>query len=296
MPLLDLLPQLQLKATQTGDYSQLESIYNTIDYKKLSYVEKNRGVITAHKLMSFARCQWCYEKQYIDELPNRNESSDALILGSAFDDLLTEGDEFFAEKYEVVTRRNQRTQEKHIGKELLSNSMHELLTKMKSEFRANSLFSQNPKKKILLADYKGLILKVELDDVDEQNAIIRDIKTAANIITFYKEMARLNEKFIGRSKYLFQMTFYFFVVNLVLEQEYNALLQVVDKKKEFSRSGAWVFDRSELRCEVYKVTQLLDSLKLSHDSGCFWPTEDQTTLYDCPYYGIEGHGRPNKYF
>lgn len=296
MPLLDNLYSLQLEAVQTGKYEQIEAIYNTITYKKLTYLERNRGLITAHKLMAFERCQWCYEKEFIDEKPNVKNDKEAFVMGSAFDDFLTEGKVFFEEKYEVVARRDEKTRELFMGKELLSKSNSEMLFNMIKEYRAQPLFSQAPKKKIVLAMYKGLILKIELDDIDDENRLMRDIKTAANIVTFYKEMARFNEKFIGRSKYLFQMSFYFFVLSLTLEKEYGAVLQVVDKNKDISRSGAWVFDVSELRGELHKIMGLLDDLKVSQDSGCFFPSQDQATLYECPYYGLQGHGRPTKYF
>ncbi|TXH08060.1 MAG: hypothetical protein E6R04_11590, partial [Spirochaetes bacterium] len=100
------LNQLQRRAVATADYAALNELYTSLWYQKLSYLEKNRDVITSHRLQDFSRCGFCYEMKWLKgESDPSEEESDALLLGTALDDLLTYGQDFFSKKYTIAKTR-----------------------------------------------------------------------------------------------------------------------------------------------------------------------------------------------
>jgi hypothetical protein len=282
LELLEHIKTLQAKAATDQDYTELNKVYATREYKNLSYMERNHGLVTSHKLQDFIRCQWCYAQKYINGVqdPTEDESSkEALTIGLALDDRLTEGEKLYKEKYEVVARRC-----KESAKIQLTQRMGEQVDLMTSEFKASPLFNQNPIKKIVLAKYGTLIMKIELDDFIQDKNLIIDVKSTANILTF-------NPQF-----YAFQMGFYAYVMELALDLKCHAMLEVVDKGI-ISRSGAWWFDHAILREQRGPIVDALENLQQSQDTGIFMPAQEQEVLWGCPYYGLKtnqfplGHGR-----
>lgn len=67
----------------------------------LSYIEKNRGFITASKLKTFIKSPEAYYLQYIKEVPTDKATSKAFLLGTAFDDALSYGAIEWNKKYFV---------------------------------------------------------------------------------------------------------------------------------------------------------------------------------------------------
>lgn len=67
----------------------------------LSYIERNRGVVTASKLKTFIKSPEAYFKQYIQEVSIDKETSRAFTLGTAFDDALSYGAIEWNKKYFV---------------------------------------------------------------------------------------------------------------------------------------------------------------------------------------------------
>lgn len=67
----------------------------------MNYLEKNRWYLTNSKLALFIENREEFKKKYIEESLTENESSKALILGSAFDDFLSYDKEFFDNKYSI---------------------------------------------------------------------------------------------------------------------------------------------------------------------------------------------------
>lgn len=283
LELMDQLKPLQAKAAETQDYTELQKIYSSPEYKNLSYQQRNQGLISSHKLQEFIRCQFCYAQKYINEVPDPTEdeaANEAFTVGQALDDRLTEGEALFKTKYEVVARRS-----KEAKKIQLTQRMGDQVSQMAEEFRLSPLFNQSPVKKIVLAKYGTLILKIEMDDFHAAQNLIIDIKSTANITTF-------NPQF-----YAFQMGFYSYVLELAQDLKCHALLEVVDKYDKFSRSGSWWFDYALLKEQRGAIVQALDELQECHDTGIYMPAKEQEVLWGCPYYGLKtnqfplGHGR-----
>lgn len=232
------------------------------------------------------RCGFCYAQKYVNELPDPTEDGavkEHFLIGQAFDDLMTHGDDKFKELYTVVARR--------MGKSAnveLTEGQGELLKQMKHEFEENILFAKQPKKHVFTWQEAGLNLRSELDDLDLANKMMKDLKTCASVITFEPQ------------NYLDQMTFYQFIIEMNEGVRCGALLEAVDKYTYFSRSQPVEYLPETLFANRGRLLTALGDLKTAHDTGIFEPSKDQKTLYACPYYGLKtnrypnGHGRPTQ--
>ena len=280
--LLNKLETLKGRAIKTGNFAPLEKFFESDEARGLSYVEKNRGFITSSKIKEFRRCQFCYSKRYIEELPDRLDDADELekdyfVIGQALDDRLTYGEDYYQDKYEVVPRRS-----KDAVKSQLTNSSGLLVDNMFSEFKEQSMFNQNPKKRVFITQFGSALIKVELDDLDEEREMIWDVKSISDI------------KKIRPTDYITQATLYQFMVEEKLGKRFGVEFEFVDKHKGFSRSQALRFTDDAMRVELGRIMQTIDEMIVTHESGFYTEPTDQEVLFDCPYYGVEGHGRPTK--
>ncbi len=247
-----------------------------------TYIQRNRGFITSHKLQEFMRCQFCYAQKFINELPNpyeEDERKEAFLIGQAFDDLMTFPDKF-KEMYAVVSRRLGKSGDKIE----LTNTQGELLEQMRKEFMLNDCFDKEPKKKVLECRIEDLNLRCELDNIDDKAQMFRDMKTSKNIVGFEPEM------------YIWQMAFYQLIHEELTNERYGAILEVVDKNKVISRSAAFMFAPQTLFSARGRILNALAKLKEAQATGIWLPAREQMELYNCPYYGYKGHGRPKAPF
>jgi len=244
---------------------------------QLPYSVRNYPFITSSKLKAFDYCPLAYKYEYIDLIEKPNEATaDHFILGSAFDSLLTDGRDTFDNTYKVVSRRSKSDSDYNFQ---LNSSMVSTIESMEKEFKANPLFNHAPKKKLFFWQYRGHLIKIELDDYTGD--AIRDIKTIANI------------KKIEPSNYLIQACLYHLVVEENTMQKLPVIYEYVDKHK-ISRSQAVEFSRATLESFRGQLFRMLDDLVESIELGLFMPTTDQEKLFDSPYYGYNGYGRPTK--
>ena len=261
-----------------NNYAELERELEQIKPGSAPYVERNRGYITASKLKCFENDPYTYKLKYVDEIPEPYaKEKDYFIVGQAFDDLLTEGKKWFDKNYEVVARRSSKAELTQ-----LTNGQGELITAMQSEFKAQSLYNQTPKKKVFIIDYKGYKVKVELDNYVEDTREIRDIKTCANVNRVDLDM------------YLLQATLYDMVAEMRTDEKHKVYFEFVDKQLP-SRSMPIHFHPDTLRGNRAHVWRLLDDLIEAHEIDLFIPTSDQAKMYESPYYGYNGYGRPTQY-
>lgn len=270
----DKVSELIEKLKTENDYSIEEYLLQNID---LPYLAKNKQFVTAHKLKEFKRCEHCYYLKYIEEIPDPTLSesdNEALLIGSALDYRLTNGEQKYSDNYEVVSRRTGKS-----NKSELTNRQGELIDQMYREFKEQPVFDKDVNKKVFVVNFSGLILKAEIDNFNFTQKLIRDFKTTANIETFKPEY------------YTFQMAFYSWITEERTGDKFECILDVMDKYSYFSRSASWKFTLSTLQSELSNIIQLLDSYKNAHELGLFVPTRDQLELWRCPYYGYNGHGR-----
>lgn len=282
MTIEDKLSLLQKNALESGDFAELEDFFQTPEYKALPYIVRNDGFISSHKLKDFKRCAFCYGKKYVEKMPSRLadiDDKDALVVGQAFDDYVTEGPDTFAEMYEAVARRTGKSEKKELTKGMMA-----MVEQLAEEFKQNSLFASSYQKKIMFTKIGGLILKIEMDGFDEKAGIIRDVKTCRDIVKF------------DPKDYVFQASFYHFVVEEVTGLKCDVVLDVVDKHEGFSRSACFQYDRRTLEAERGNIIQTLDEISEAMNTNFWMPANNQKDLWSCPYYGIEGHGRPKTPF
>lgn len=248
----------------------------------LPYEEKNFQFITGSKMKEFDRCEFCYHKRYIELVPDPTQidgAKDYFLVGLAFDDLMTFGMEVFARKYVVVKRRDKNRDD---GILELTEGMYETIMQMHREFMANDLFSKPPKKKLMFHKYGPHVIKVEMDDFDEEAKEIRDIKSTASIATFDPDM------------YKIQASLYHWIVEENTLDKYAVKYEVADKYDYFSRSQLYIYEQSTLMAHRGELLSLLERIQAAHDMNLFFPAKRQDILFKCPYYGHEGHGRPTK--
>lgn len=247
----------------------------------MTYAEKNDGYVTSSKLKEFMRCGFCYKAKYIDRLEDVMEDRDCFTVGQAFDDLVTQGEGYYKKNYAVVKRRDKEAEVTE-----LTEGQGTLIRQMEKEFRANPVYKQNPTKQVFTLDFAGLKLRGELDDVEPEKQMIRDVKTCANVTTFRPE------------SYIPQMAFYQFLIEEVTGVRCSAMLEVVDKYTYFSRSLPIQYTADTLFAERGRIIQAFENLKIAQETGIYLPSDDQKILYECPFYGLitpefpHGHGRP----
>ena len=143
-----------------------------------SYREKNAGKITHSKLSDFIKCPKLYELKWIkDVVPE--ETSDALVMGSAFDLYMRDKDTF-SKKYEILAKGKKRTGE--VEWIQLTDSMGNTLRICESEFLRQPLYSQEGEMQFVVEiDYKGQKVKGEIDEFRREDALIIDDKTSASL-------------------------------------------------------------------------------------------------------------------
>ena len=245
----------------------------------LPYAERNFQFMTSSKIKEFERCQFCYQKKYVDLLPDPTQTDtqkDYFVIGQALDDLLTHPEEFDS-KYEIVSRRMGKSDRIE-----LSNGMWETIVKMRKEFNSNPLFTGNPEKKIMFHKFGQFVIKIEMDDYKASELKIKDVKSSASIKTFEPDM------------YKIQAALYHWIVEENTMQRFAVEYEVVDKYAYFSRSQLFIYEQSTLLNKRGELLALLEKIKEAHETGLFFPAARWDVLLECPYYGVDGHGRPTK--
>lgn len=215
----------------------------------LSYIEKNRGRITASKLKTFIKSPEAYYLQYIKEVQTEDEPSRALILGTAFDDFLTYGPVEFNKKYfldegltvaglvEKCFERGLAPTGKEKKEELLFMAYGDVSKKIRlTEEEGNKvrgmmaegvrqplwdIHGAYDKQKTIEGMYKGkLKLGGTLDRFSKDRGLIRDYKTTGNLKNFSFELA-------SKFGYEISMAFYFALAKMVEGVECDIYLDVV---------------------------------------------------------------------
>lgn len=268
----------RMRKNSGGNWPQLEAYMLSPEVASLPYAIRNYPFMTSSKIKDFIRCQFCYKAKFIDLVPDPTETEtqkDHFLIGQAFDDLLTYGRKKFEERYEVVARRS----DDH-AKIQLTNSHGRLVEQMEKEFKAVPIFNYEPKKKLFFLEYGGFLLKVELDDFDK---VIRDVKTCANVKTF------------DPAHYTIQSSLYQWVVEENIGKRLPVEYEIVDKYTYFSRSKAIRYTDQTLFTARGQILEALEEIKAAQETGIFASAQDQETLYDCAYYGYQGHGRPTAF-
>lgn len=314
------ISKLISEAIEKDDYSKLEKYCLSDEYQSLSYVEKNYQFITSSKLKAFIQCQLEYKWKYVDLIPPQHDmgSQDHFTIGSAFDDLMTYGENVYQNKYievgvRVDIKEKLKEQEEKMesakgklnkdgslskvgenmiarakekikyyksiaDKQQLTPDMTKKISQMKWEFLNQKMFNHQPKKKVLFMKMRGKHL-LKVELDDFDGEIIRDLKTSRDVLSFDPEM------------YLLQATLYQTVVEIAENKLCPVELEVVDKYSYFSRSILVKYLNETLRAHRDFMFKKLEDLIEAHESGIFIQTPEDEHKKRSPYYGYEGYGR-----
>lgn len=167
--------QLRDAWIKTGDSAQLLAFVETEDYHQMSYVEQNRGFVTASKLRCFAEDEWTYKLKYHDELRSpyeRDNGSKPLSIGSAFDEKITYDMDAFDRHFVVLERTVSDIDEEILQceqklqecvqdvKKNGERSMPSVKKENDLQLKISQLMSLRGKTQITVSDYK-LVLQME---------------------------------------------------------------------------------------------------------------------------------------
>ena len=147
-----------------------------------NYYSKKNNYISCSKLKVFIKDKAYYKRKYID-YSIEQEMTDALIIGSAVDCLLTKGDKQFQKDFTVVARRSSNSEDTRIQ---INDTMLEKITGIVASVKRqgiwNDLKSKQWKKQTILTDDKlGICGMLDFLLVDGDHAIIVDLKTSNTI-------------------------------------------------------------------------------------------------------------------
>jgi len=227
-----------------------------------SYIEKNRGFITASKLKCFSKSPEEYFIKYVLETPYQTKKKKCLEIGTAVDDYISYGEKKFFEMYyidEGLTIAglkesldsegiiyNPKAKKDELEGELYGDrSLKKRLTASEGEIVQNVIreFTRQPlmdaegdyeKQKELTATYKNLKLKgtldrfMKFDKVDSEGfgGAIRDTKTTGDMLRFpfqaYNDFG-----------YDVSMTFYYLLVNITEGIQSKLILDTIQTTGSF---------------------------------------------------------------
>lgn len=203
----------------------------------LSYIERNRGVVTASKLKTFIKSPEAYYKQYIEEAHISKETSRAFVLGTAFDDALSYGAIEWNKKYFVddgltVAELVEKCFSMGIaptGKEKKDELLRMAYGDIEAKIRLTAgegesirgmlheatrqplwdIHGEYEKQAVIDGMYKGkLKLRGTLDRLSIEKAMIRDWKTTSALKNFTFELS-------GKYGYEISMAFYYALVKMI---------------------------------------------------------------------------------
>lgn len=281
----------------------------------MSYIEKNRGQITFHKLWFFKEFgPGAYRLRFIDEkIPD--EDKEQFLVGRAIEDGLKLTEEDFLKEYEFVSRRSNGLkygERNKNGKYELNKTQKNYALKCSQSFFENPFFQYDRKNsgKMIKVKYKNQIIagevdhlgkniKVKVDDNNEKRYkfSIDDIKTCGDILSYFniiKGEVFLNLENIYVKQYIAQQSFYQFLLQISKEANANDICSRLyfGSKEEYPQTMT-VFISPQTLLEYRPIwISVLDELISFYESGFPEPTFADYLLLSVS--GIPGNPKQNK--
>lgn len=279
------------------------------------YIERNRGFVTASKLKTFMTSPEAYFRQYVLEQPLEEKDSKSLTIGTAFDDLMCFGSDFFYQKYWidsgmtvadmvkelwergvlVESKESKESLQKKMywdisGKVRLTGLEWETVLRMAIEAHRQPLWETGAEyevQKEVVATYKNLKLKGTFDRFSAEKKLIRDYKTTADLSRFEWELA---------SKFMYEisMTFYYTLAKVALDLECDVILDVV---QNCWKKPSHVFGYHRDRLDIILGWQIIPALDTLNDMTTRWeetkddsiwmkPVSDRKELFNLDAYSL----------
>lgn len=322
---LNKLNNLSVEAVKTKNFIELEKYCLSEEYQSLPYSVKNYYFITSSKLKAFEKCPLAYKFEYIDlvEKPDGMDDKDYFVVGRALDDRLTMGEEYYGEKYKVVSRRSENidfdiaeckskieasklklnkdgsrskvgeneettaeTKIKYLEVLKSKTQMTETMARLVDQMKDEFLKNKmfNPTPTKKVFFMEYAGMLIKIELDDFDGTTIRDVKSASSVLNFDPE------------NYDIQSCLYHWVVEENTMIRAKVLYEVVDKYTYFSRSACWEYTQDTLMANRARITALLQRLKESMELGLFIQSSDAQLRLSSPYYGYQGYGRPTEPF
>lgn len=238
----------------------------------MSYVQTTRWYLTASKLKCFILNPEEYKIRFIDEMEIEWDDKRCFFLWSAFDYLVSYGrDKFFEEYYidewfvkdDIIQKLIEQWEDPSKLKKMLLPELRAMFYKDGEKKRltpaegrdllgmyneamrqpAFDLWGEYEKQHEIIAEYRGLKLRWQLDRFDANRCIIRDRKTSGRIDNFAYDMENTFD-------YVLQMAFYYTLAKVAYGIECDVYLDVIGKQYPYASV-----------CYKLTVRQLIDKLK-----------------------------------
>jgi len=231
----------------------------------MSYLEENRGYITASKLKDFMKSPEIYYLKYIKEMQLEKPKT-CFKIWTALDDYFSYWQKVFSEKYfidemldktqlqEILTERWVEFKKTDLKADLmdlvywdwqskvrLTKTEAETINKMIAELERQPLFNVKGKytpQVELKVKYDWLNFKWTLDRVFFEDKVFRDYKTTSDIKWLERELRKeadnvwsdnLTEYWFNTIwwGYLFSMAFYQLLLTIEHKEKFEAILDIV---------------------------------------------------------------------
>lgn len=215
------------------------------------YLDKNRWFITASKLKYFLTF-WpeAYYYKFVKEIILEEEEKDYYTVGTAFDDLLSYGEDFFTDKYYIdewllkddLIKKCEEKGFRIDGKvedlkkrlyrdkiKLTPLQWESVLWMYKEAKRQPLVDLWNPlymAQKDIECEFEGLKLKGTLDRLNLEEKMIRDRKTSGQFQNFEYNLETTFD-------YILSMAFYYTLVKVNYKIDCDVILDVFGKSKPY---------------------------------------------------------------
>lgn len=237
------------------------------------YIARNRGMTTQSKIKCFLKCPIAFYLKYVAEVWEDAPKSDALELGTAFDDYMSYGKKQWEKIYYALSEgqnsRNKEVKEGASGRHILTASKSKIIMNAVDEAYRQPLMKAKDKnyeaQKTLFATYKNLKLKASLDRFSDHHKEIRDYKFMRSVKDF--------EWDANKNGYFFQAAFYTLLNTLHRQRRlkeikepkeedniliYNFYFDVIEKQSSRSCVFAVPYERMEQEFdEIYTALDLM---------------------------------------
>src|ERR1022692_3151303 len=238
----------------------VHALLNSPEVKAMSYHQRNAPWITSHKLMALEVDPFLCNIEYNLLIPKPVEQDrEAMDMGIAVDDYLTDGEEQFRNRYVAVARRDKKAEEANPGKKLLTNGQMETISNCVAEFGTRHFFPKSVHKRNLLCLAYGLPMKAELDGWDAEKHRPQDVKTTGNLNSFLDDFRPGKRLY---DKYVFQQATYAFIYEMGQGERVDAAELLVLDKFDWCRSHLFVISYQTLQAQFPRIERLLQDWKM----------------------------------
>lgn len=286
----------------------------------LSYIERNRGYLTASKMKTFIKSPEAYYKEFILETPTQDDESKAFLIGTAFDDYFSYWDEFWNEKYFIW----ESSKKEDLALECIKRWMNITWKEKKEELLYNLYWDMSWKVKLTESEWEKILwmiaeakrqplwdlwwkyenqvellctytskkypnfklkMKSTLDRLSIEKKLIRDFKTTSNIKSFAYDLST-------KWWYETSMAFYQMMVRIARWVECDSILDVVQSSWTYaSESFCYVKDKlnQEIIVTIFPALEKICEMTVEYEktwdeSIWMWTTWDRSQLYELSSY------------